>query len=51
MVLFNLDLAEENPTLLSGAVVFIALKTLEQVDNTAEPESRLSDICGLINVD
>jgi len=35
MALFSLDLAEENSTLLSGAVVFIALKTLEQVDASA----------------
>jgi hypothetical protein len=51
MTLFSQELAEENPTLLSGAVVFIALKTLEQVDCTAEPESRLSEICGLIRVE
>lgn len=35
MSLFSLDLAEEDSTLLSGAVVFIALKTLEQVDSSA----------------
>lgn len=51
MALFNLDLAEENSTLLSGAVVFIALKTLEQVDSCAEPESRLSKICSLIEME
>ena len=35
MSIFSIDLAEEKPKLLAGAVVFIALKTLEQVDNSA----------------
>jgi hypothetical protein len=35
MALFNEILAEENPSLLAAAVVFIGLKTLEQVDSTA----------------
>ena len=48
MVLFNELLAEESPSLLAAAVVFIGLKTLEQVDSTAEPESRLSEICCLV---
>jgi len=47
MSLFNLDLAEENSALLAAAVVFISLKTLEQVDSCAEPESRLGRICKL----
>lgn len=37
MVFFDLTLAEEDTKLLSGAVVFISLKTLEQVDSCAEP--------------
>ena len=48
MVLFNELLAEESPSLLAAAVVFIGLKTLEQVDSTAEPESRFSEICCLV---
>ena len=34
---FSLELVEESPSLLAGAVVFISLKTLEQVDPSAEP--------------
>jgi len=41
MTLFNCDLSEESPSLLAGAVIFIGLKTLEQVDPAAEPEGRL----------
>lgn len=37
MVLFNSELAEESPPLLAAAVVFIALKTLEQMDSSTEP--------------
>jgi len=37
MALFSQELAEEDPTKLAGAVVFIALKTLEQVDEMAKP--------------
>jgi hypothetical protein len=51
MVLFNFDLAEEDPTLMAGAVVFIALKTLEQVDSTAEPEGKVKHICELLQLD
>jgi hypothetical protein len=32
MALFNHELAEERTDLLAGAVFFIGLKTLEQVD-------------------
>jgi len=49
MALFNEVLAEESPSLLAAAVVFIGLKTLEQVDSTAEPETRLNEICSLVN--
>jgi len=48
MTLFNCDLSEESPSLLAGAVIFIGLKTLEQVDPAAEPEGRLPEICNLI---
>jgi hypothetical protein len=51
MSLFICDLVEEDQTLLSGAIVFIALKTLEQVDTKTDPESRLSDICGLLQIE
>lgn len=44
MALFNHELAEEDPALLACGVVFIALKTLEQVDSAAQPEGRLGDI-------
>ncbi len=48
MCLFSLDLAEENPVLLAGAVVFIGLKTLEQVDSTVRPEDWLEEISSLL---
>ena len=48
MSLFSLDLAEEKSSVLAGAVVFISLKTLEQVDSSAEPEPRLGKICQLV---
>lgn len=32
MALFSDELVEEDPSLLAGAIVFIGLKTLEQVD-------------------
>lgn len=51
MTIFNLELAEETPSLLACGVVFIALKTLEQVDNSAQPESRLMEVCQLMNVE
>jgi hypothetical protein len=35
MTLFSCELTEENTALLAAAVVFISLKTLEQVDPTA----------------
>jgi hypothetical protein len=41
-------LAEESTEVLAAAVVFIALKTLEQVDPSAEPERRLPQICSLL---
>lgn len=44
MVLFSHELAEEDPALLACGVVFIGLKTLEQVDSFAQPESHLSKI-------
>jgi cyclin B/cyclin A len=50
MVLFNHELAEENTTLLAASVFFIALKTLEQVDSTVEPEKKINNICRLLNV-
>ncbi len=37
MALFSQELAEESPDLLAGAVFFIGLKTLEQVDSSVEP--------------
>lgn len=45
---FSLELVEESPSLLAGAVVFISLKTLEQVDPSAEPERKLAAICQLL---
>jgi hypothetical protein len=45
---FSLELVEESPSLLAGAVVFISLKTLEQVDPSAEPERKLTAICQLL---
>jgi hypothetical protein len=45
---FSLELVEESPALLAGAVVFISLKTLEQVDPSAEPERKLASICQLL---
>lgn len=33
---------------MAGAVVFISLKTLEQVDSSTEPERKLGQICGLV---
>ena len=48
MALFNIELAQESPSLLSCGVVFIALKTLEQVDNSAQPETRLTEVCDLM---
>ena len=51
MALFNHELAEENTALLACGVVFIALKTLEQVDTSAQPESRLADIGGLMEME
>ena len=44
MALFNIELAEEKPLLLACGVVFIALKTLEQVDQSAQPEARLTEV-------
>jgi hypothetical protein len=35
MILFHCDLAELDPALLAGSVIFIGLKTLEQVDPAA----------------
>lgn len=37
MVMFSSELAEESADILAAAVVFIALKTLEQVDPSADP--------------
>ena len=51
MTIFNIELAEETPYLLACGVVFIALKTLEQVDDSAQPETRLTEICELMNVE
>ena len=51
MSLFSHELAEEIPSLLACGVVFISLKTLEQVDSNAQPESRLTDISRLMNVE
>lgn len=48
MVMFNSELAEESAETLAAAVVFIALKTLEQVDPSAEPERNLPQICSLL---
>lgn len=48
MTLFSCELAEESTPLLAGAVVFISLKTLEQVDSSAEPEKKLGQICDLL---
>jgi hypothetical protein len=51
MVLFSCELAEESADLLAGAVVFISLKTLEQVDASSEPEKKLGEICGLVRAE
>jgi len=51
MVLFSHELAEETPSVLACGVVFIALKTLEQVDTTARPEERLIDIRSLMELE
>lgn len=48
MTLFSCELAEESTPLLAAAVVFISLKTLEQVDSSAEPEKKLGEICELV---
>lgn len=50
MALFNIDLAQENPTILACGVVFIALKTLEQVDGAAQPEARLNEVSELMEM-
>jgi hypothetical protein len=51
MALFNQELAEEDPALLACGVVFIALKTLEQVDPAAQPESRLGEVASLVGLE
>ena len=51
MSLFNHELAEEEPALLACGVVFIGLKTLEQVDSTAQPESRLPEVAALMEME
>lgn len=38
MCLFNYELAQEDTKVLSAAVYFIALKTLEQVEPNLKPE-------------
>lgn len=48
MTLFNHELAEESQPLLAAAVAFIALKTLEQMDASTEPERKLGEICNLV---
>ena len=48
MVLFNSELASESQQLLAAGVLFISLKTLEQVDSSADPEKRLAQICTLL---
>lgn len=51
MCLFSCELAEESPVTLSGAVVFIGLKTLEQVDQSVRPEDWLEEIGGLLGLE
>ena len=51
MSLFNHELSEEKTSLLACGIVFISLKTLEQVDKAARPEARLNDICVLMGVE
>ena len=50
MSMFNHELVEENSNILAGAVFFIGLKTLEQVESLVEPEKKLSEICFILNV-
>lgn len=47
MTIFSHELVEEDPALLACGVVFIALKTLEQVDSASKPESYLGEIGAL----
>ena len=51
MALFNHELAEEKTSLLACGVVFIALKTLEQVDGSAQPEARLPEVGVLMGLE
>ena len=51
MCLFNCELAEECPVVLGGAVVFIGLKTLEQVDSSVRPEEWLEKIGMLLGLE
>lgn len=48
MSLFSHELAEEDTKVLAGAIYFIGLKTLEQVDTSILPERKLGQISELV---
>ena len=50
MILFRVDLAEEDLTLIAGAVVFVSLKTVEQTDKTINPDYFLTIIVVLLKI-